>query len=84
MGKLLQLGQEVFGPELPPPPAGQEWVSTPQGTVLVAKTGNDAGPTAPGVPWLDQEMIVGVPNKWLLGGSAGVLFLLTALRRRRR
>jgi hypothetical protein len=50
-------------------------------------------PAVPGIPgaapvtvatkWVDQEMISGVPNKFLVGGAAG-LFLLASLRKGKR
>lgn len=42
-----------------------------------------AAASASSTPWLEQELIPGVANKWLLGGGAGI-FLLASLRKGKR
>lgn len=64
---------DVLAPP-PAPPAGQQWVFDAAGRIV--------GSQAAG--WLQQEWIAGIPNFWLLIGGGSFLFLLTAVKKRRR
>lgn len=66
----------IYGPPLPTPPAGQQWVFSPQGKIIASEPVQAAS-------WLDQELIAGVKNLWLLAGGGGLLLLLMARKRRR-
>jgi len=41
----------------------------------------NAAPPAPGTPWLDQQPILGVPNKYLLGGVLAIFLIAQASKK---
>lgn len=66
-------------------PTGQTGAESAAVAVCLAQRTGQTPPAGPsGPPWWDQELIQGVPNSWLVGGSAGLLLLLVLLGKRRR
>lgn len=58
-------------------------LTAPTNPMVYQSTLPNPAPKSPVTPWLDQQTIKGVPNKYLIAGAAGILILAAAGKGRR-